>query len=362
MNAASPRMVTLVRESHGWTQRELSDRLDMTQGLVSKVENGLIALTGDKLEKFATVLDCPADLLVDEHPVRGLEVTCLHHRRKGSLMPIGVKKRVEALTHLTRVSVEGFLRGVEITADEQLERLPIEQFEAGAAEVAQVLRAQWRIPSGPITNMVALLEAVGIVVVIRPLGTHAQDAVSTWPHEIGRPPIMLVNSGLSSDRQRFTVAHELGHLVMHVMPGTEQEKEANAFAAEFLAPAEEIKPQLEGLRPSDFPRLVELKAQWGLSVAALIQRAKDLDCITDKQFRDFRIKLSKMGWTTREPVQLPDERPQTLDSVIEVHRRDHHYTVDELAAIAKMTPQALCKYYPAAADGLPAPTKLRLVK
>lgn len=362
MRAASPRMVTLVRESKGWTQRELSDRLEMTQGLVSKVENGLIALTGDKLEKFAAILDCPADLLVDEHPVRGLEVTCLHHRRKGSLMPVGVKKRVEALTHLTRVSVEGFLRGIDIDTDEQLERLPIDQFEDGAEEVAQVLRARWRIPSGPIPNMVALLEAVGILVVIRPLGTHAQDAVSTWPHEIGRPPIMLINSGLSSDRQRFTVAHELGHLVMHVMPGIDQEKEANVFAAEFLAPAEEIKPQLDGLRPSDFPRLVELKAQWGLSIAALIQRAKDLGCITDKQFRDFRIKLSKMGWTTREPVHLPDERPQTLSTVLQVHRRDHHYTVDELATIAKMTPQALCKYYPAAADELPAPTKLRLVK
>ncbi|MBT2533946.1 ImmA/IrrE family metallo-endopeptidase [Arthrobacter sp. ISL-48] len=361
MKAGAPRMVTLVRESKGWTQRDLSDRLEMTQGLVSKVENGLIALTGDKLEKVAAVLDCPVDLLIDEHPVRGLEVTCLHHRRKGSLMPVGVKKRVEALTHLTRVSVEGFLRGIDIATDEHLERLPIEEFEAGAEEVAQVLRARWRIPSGPITNMVALLEAVGILVVIRPLGTHAQDAVSTWPHEIGRPPIMLVNSGLSADRQRFTVAHELGHLVMHVMPGTEQEREANVFAAEFLAPAEEIRPQLEGLRPSDFPRLVELKAQWGLSVAALIQRAKDLDCITDKQFRDFRIKLSRMGWTTREPLNLPEERPQTLDSVLEVHRRDHHYSVDELAAIAKMTPQALCKYYPAASEQ-PKSTTLRLVK
>jgi Zn-dependent peptidase ImmA (M78 family)/DNA-binding XRE family transcriptional regulator len=359
---ASPRMVTMVREAKGWTQRDLSDRLEMTQGLVSKVENGLIALTGERLEKYAEVLDCPTDLLIDDHPVRGLEVTCLHHRRKGSLMPVGVKKKVEALTHLTRVSVEGFLNGIDITLDEQLERLPIDQFEGGAEEAAQVMRARWRVPSGPIPNMITLLEAVGILVVVRPLGTHAQDAVSTWPHEVGRPPIMLINSGLPADRQRFTAAHELGHLVMHVLPGPDQEKEANVFAAEFLAPAEELKPQLEGLRPSDFPRLVELKAQWGLSVAALIQRAKDLDCISDKQFRDFRIKLSRMGWTTREPVQLPDERPLTIDAVLEVHRRDHHYTVQDLAKIAKMTPDALCKYYPAAADTTPTQPKLRVIR
>lgn len=354
-------MVTLVREAKGWTQRDLSEHLDMTQGLVSKVENGLIALTGDRLEKFAKILDCPAELLADDHPVRGLEVTCLHHRRKGSLMPVGVKKRVEALTHLTRVSVEGFLNGIDITFDDQLERLPVEQFEAGAEEAAQAMRARWRVPSGPIPNMLTLLEAVGIMVVIRPLGTHAQDAVSTWPHEVGRPPIMLINSGLSADRQRFTAAHELGHLVMHVFPGPEQEKEANTFAAEFLAPAEEIKPQLEGLRPSDFPLLVEMKAQWGLSVAALIQRAKDLDCITDKQFRDFRIKLSRMGWTTREPVHLEDERPQAIDVVLEVHRRDHQYSVEELAKIAKMTPEALCKYYPAAAGSSHTTPNLRVV-
>lgn len=67
----------------------------------------------------------------------------------------------------------------------------------------------------------ALLERAGVTVVVRNLGTDAQDAVSMWPP--GTSPMILVNTGLSPDRTRFTLAHELGHLIMHEMPDDDQE-------------------------------------------------------------------------------------------------------------------------------------------
>lgn len=357
---AHPRLVALVRDAKGWSQQQLADQAGLSQGYVSKVESGLLDLAGDNLAVVAKALVCPETLLTDDTPIQGLEVTCLHHRRRHSKMTAATKRRIESVTHLTRITVEGLLSGIELIPEAGLQRLDIDEYQ-DPTEAARALRVSWRIPSGPIPNMLALIESVGVVVVMRALGTTAQDAVSTWPHDNDRPPVMVINTGLAPDKQRFTIAHELGHLVLHSLPSETQEREADAFAAEFLAPAADIEAQLLGLTTRDFPRLLELKAQWGISIAALIRRAKDLRLITDRQYREFHIKISRLGWRTLEPGTLPVERPQTLNEVIEVHRRDHGYSTEELAQAAVMTRGAFCKHYlPEPGDGRPA-SPLRLM-
>lgn len=358
---ARPRMVTLVRESMGLTQEKLAYDAGLSQGYISKVESGLLSLTEDNLTKVAQALKCPGELLLDDTPIQGLEVTCMHHRRRHSKINASTKRRIEALTHLTRVSVEGLLRGIELVPDTELCRLDLDQYDDDPAEAARALRATWRVPSGPITNVIELLEAVGVVVVVRSLFTHAQDAVSTWPRDAGRPPIMVVNLGMQADRQRFTTCHELAHLVLHALPDDGQEKQADMFASEFLAPAEEIAPQLAGLTTRDFPRLIQLKAQWGMSIAALIRRAHDLDLITERQYRQFQIRINQLGWREVEPGALPAETPSTLTRVMTVHLNDHGYSIEELAQTAGMLPGHFRAHYRPPGEQGPS-TTLRLVK
>ncbi len=358
---ARPRMVTLVRESLGLTQLDLGEAAGLSQGYISKVESSLLPLTGENLLKVADALKCPVELLVDDTPVQGLEVTCMHHRRRHSKINASTKRRIEALTHLTRVSVEGLLRGIELVPDTELHRLDLDLFDGDPAAAARAVRASWRVPTGPIHNVVEVLEAVGIIVVARSLVTNAQDAVSTWPRDGGRPPIMVVNLGLPADRQRFTTCHELAHLLLHTIPEDDQEKQADIFAAEFLAPAEEIAPQLAGLTTRDFPRLIQLKAQWGMSIAALIRRAYDLDEISDRQYRQFQIRLNQLGWKQLEPGAPPAETPSTLTRVMEVHLSQHGYTIDELAKTAGMLPAPFKAHYRPPGETPPA-TPLRLVQ
>lgn len=264
-------------------------------------------------------------------------------------------RRIESLTHLSRVSVEGLLHGIELAPEVGLERLDIDAYGGDPAAVARALRVAWRVPSGPIQDVLKLLEAVGIVIVIRPLGTRAQDAVSTWPHGPGKPPIMVLNDHLDPDRQRFTTCHEAGHLVMHTLPSENQEAEADQFAAELLMPANDIRHSLVGLTTRDFPKLLELKAQWGVSVAALIRRARDLATITECQYREFQIKLRRLGWHEKEPGTLPVERPATLNRVMQVHVTDNQYTVEDLAAAALMNPAPFQKRYRPPAGMPPRP-------
>lgn len=340
---ASPRMVTLVREAKGWSQADLAKTAGVTQGFVSKVENGLTELTAERLAAFAEVLGCPVALLTNHDAQHGIEVSCMFHRRRQSRITVGTAKKIEAVSHLTRITIDSLLGVGDTGTETALERLDIDDFDGDAAHIAQLLRARWRIPSGPISNLHALLDDVGVVVVVRSLDSTAQDAFTTWPR--GKAPLMVVRVGMPPDRERFTICHELGHIVMHVLPNADQEHQADLFAAEFLMPADDIRPQLVGLTTRDFPRLMELKAQWKVSIAALIQRAKTLELISDRQFREFRIKLSKFGWNTVEPIDLPVERSFLLDTVIDTYRTRHGYSDADLARMAYMTPEAFREQY-----------------
>lgn len=335
------RMVGLVREARGWTQTELAQASGLSQAWLSKLENGLADADAERLEAVASALGCPPALLASDDPVRGLEVSCLHHRRRSSKLTVATTRRIEGLAHLTRLTVEGLLDGTAAGPDAALRRLDPDE-HGGPAEVARRCRAAWRVPTGPVDSMTSLLERLGVVVVVRDLPSASQDAVSSWPAD--RPPVMLVNTGLPGDRQRFTLAHELGHLVMHLLPGDDQEREANRFAAELLVPGDEIEPALRGLTTRDLRRLMELKARWGVSIGVLVQRAKDLDCISERQFKEFRIRLARMGWSTAEPVPVPAETPVAVADAIAL-RRARGDDDRRLAAAALMTPEAFRRHY-----------------
>jgi Zn-dependent peptidase ImmA (M78 family)/transcriptional regulator with XRE-family HTH domain len=341
---ASARMITLVRESRAWSQKKLATESGLSQGYLSKVESGQMDLSGERLAAVADALDSPVELLIDDARVRGLEITCLHHRRRRSKMTVAAAKKVEAVANLTRISVEGLMADAGIAPVDRLARIDLKEC-GGPPEVARALRTEWGLSDGPIPDMLQVLEDRGVLVVVRPMGSNSQDAVSTWPADADHSPIMIVNSGLSPDRERFTVAHELGHLVMHRFPEENQEHEADHFAAEFLVPSEQIRPSLEGLRSGDFRRLMELKATWKVSIAMLIKRALDIGCISERQYKEFMIRLNQMGWRTNEPVDLPREHATLVGELIRVHVQDQGYDLQRLAAAALMRPRAFQRNY-----------------
>lgn len=332
--ALDPRMITLVREAQGWNQTHLAGLLGITQGYLSKIESGNAEIDDDLVQRIADELGCPRALLSYAGPATTIEVTCLHHRRRASTMSAATKRRIEALARLTRISAEGLLSNVELRVDHEVPRTEPSRSEPVTA--ARAIRRALNIGAGPIPDVLRVVEGAGVLIVTRPLGTASQDAVSTWPN--GGKPMMLVNSGLPTDRLRFTVAHELGHLVMHHAPADNQEEEANAFASEFLAPADEIQPDLIGLAAGDVGRLMQLKTKWGMSIAALIRRAYDLDQIDESRYRDFHIRLSRLGWRQMEPGNLPPEAPRLMHSVITALRAQEHLDVEALASAALMTP------------------------
>ncbi|WP_410648050.1 helix-turn-helix domain-containing protein [Amycolatopsis sp. cmx-4-54] len=213
---------------------------------------------------------------------------------------------------------------------------PVSTEETGGRapeEAALLLRKQWEIPPGPVGHLVRLAESHGSLVVFSPLDNATVDAYSFDTPEW---PIILLNP-LKDDyyRQRFDVAHELGHLVMHVdaEPGGRiVEDQAHRFAAEFLTPADEIAEQLPSR--ADWRRLGQLKQHWNVSLQALLFRARTLGVMSDVTYRNAMVTVSSKGWRRREPGPMPLlERPSLLPRAIELIHTETQ--VDELALAAE---------------------------
>ncbi len=167
-----------------------------------------------------------------------------------------------------------------------------------------------------------------------PFGTRKLFGMSCWS-KVGRP-FFYMNEEMPTADLRWTLAHELGHLTMHAgAPNGDPEVEADEFAAEFLCPRLEIRPQLLDL---SFDRLPNLKAYWRVSMKTLIRRAEKLDAIPQKRAVSLYKQYSARRYSVSEPYGLSPEPPTLFREALRIHFDDHHYSVEDLAEVARMNP------------------------
>jgi Zn-dependent peptidase ImmA (M78 family) len=134
-------------------------------------------------------------------------------------------------------------------------------------------------------------------------------------------PVIVISGEAPGDRLRFSVAHELGHLVMHQSIRGDLgaiEREADAFAGEFLVP--EVVAKADITSPVTLTGISHLKPKWGVSVQALIRRAFDLGIVTQRQYTYLMQQVSAHGWRKREPpnLDIPVEKPRIIPQMAEM--------------------------------------------
>jgi len=191
----------------------------------------------------------------------------------------------------------------------------------GPEQAARALREAWMFGAEPAGHLVRNLETHGVLVVFSPRQTASVDAYS-FDSRL-RPVVVLNPVKRDYYRQRFDVAHELGHLIMHgdAEPGGRiVEEQAHRFASELLMPASEIT----GLLPTAMNRgawvaLAKLKEQWGVSIQALLFRARRLGRLSDVSYRNAMVTLSTRGWRRNEPGLISAiEQPSLLPRAVEL--------------------------------------------
>lgn len=194
---------------------------------------------------------------------------------------------------------------------------PVRELE-DSEHIAVTVRAHWGLGLDPIPALAELLEERGIKVIM--LDLKDVDGLTAHVGRPGKPlaPVIVVNGQRWGERQRFTMAHELGHLLVKAEGGLDSEKAAHRFAGAFLMPPETLRAHI-GRRRQSISRgeLLELKKLFGVSVQALTYRCRDLEILPDKVFRRLFREFSRLGWRTppyEEPFAMkPAQRPRRFE-------------------------------------------------
>jgi Zn-dependent peptidase ImmA (M78 family)/transcriptional regulator with XRE-family HTH domain len=316
----------IARESRGKSQAEMAEATGVSQGHISKAENDVYNLDPKQVEKIASYLQYPTSFFYESGYLREGVSNCLYHRKRKTL-PAKVLNRVNAMMLVRNVNVHRILHGVEISAPRQFHTLDLEDFGGSAAKAARALRNAWRLPDGPVVNMVDLVESAGGVVVLAPFGHRKLFGMSCWT-PAGVNPLFYLNSEIPMADLRFTIAHELGHLTLHGVPSSgDIEAEADDFAAELLMPSASAMADLKALT---IDKAIRLKMHWKVPIKMIIRRAKELGAVTHEHGIRLYKQYSARGFNAAEPYPVPMEIPTLLARVIRVHLDDHNYTYKEL--------------------------------
>lgn len=317
-------MLVLARESRGLSQAELATAIKVSQGKISKYENGLLEPSLVDLARIAEIVDYEAEFFCQDEQVHGLGASLLFNRKRRTT-PVHVQRRVTAQVNVVRMQIERLLRAAEVGAENRIERLDIDRFDGDAEVVARRTRIAWRLPPGAVTNLTAAIESAGGIVAIFDFDTDRVDAAHMWVD--GLPPMFFMNAQVPGDRYRFSLAHELGHATMHTLPSDDVEGEADGFASELLMPAEEIGPQLGGLT---LKRAAQLKMHWKVSMQAIIVRAWRLGRINERRYRSLYTELSMHGFRRNEPFPIVIEKPTVLGQLVRLHRDHLGYSEEDM--------------------------------
>lgn len=321
----------LARQLRRLRKSDLARLIDVTPTAVGQYEAGTSKPSAAKLAKASLQLGLPVQFFASGDKVGSLEPSHTFFR---SLRRTSQAEREQAVAHavVAILIVEELERHVglpELDLPEDLHLDP-DRDPADAELVAREMRSRWSLGVGPISHLVHMLEHHGIIVIPFDPSDSTGDIDAFSRHERGRPVVVLSGRKQVRERSRFDAAHELGHLVMH--PDAEPasrplERQAHRFASAFLMPRESIINDLPTGRVN-WAQLSMLKRTWGVSMAALLYRARELDVMPAADYEKAMKYMSRRGWRRKEPGDHGSpEEPAMLNQAFDL--LDQHGTSRE---------------------------------
>ncbi len=299
-----PSRIRLARDLRGLTQQQVVAELggSISPPALSQIEAGKFRPSDAVVKQLSAALNVPQSFFTAQWPSENQAATYFRDLRSTS-----ARDR-------RRAGAQALILSNFITALEQYVRLPEvsvpslpRELDAGRDEIehaALTIRQSWELGSDPIPHVVRELERHGVAVARLSLGNTAIDAFST---RVGHRPLVFLTDDKNDNyvRSRLDASHELGHLVMHqtVEPGTKEvERQAQDFASSFLLPEDSARLELPSrLDAAGWSQLAEAKRTWGMSMAALLFRARALRMISADIYQSAMRYMSSKGWRTQEP-------------------------------------------------------------
>ena len=305
--------VRIARLLQGRTQADLAKQLEVTPAFICQLEAGTKQPSHDTLAAISVLLRVEPDFFLRQIHDEFRDEECFFRKRKTTPM----YARSRALAHGSFLTeLIGFLEEHVDFPDENIPNVP--EVSKPIDEIAEDCRAAWGLGMDtPIVNMTRVLENAGIIVA---------DFGSSWKIDAfsraGARGVVVRNTDTRiGSRLRFDLAHECGHLVMHAgqdASNPELEPAADAFAGAFLLPRQAFIAEFPRSAAPSWNSLRELKRRWGVSLSAIVRRARELRLIDALFYQRAYKQMSARGWNTNEPDEhlIANESPELLATAL----------------------------------------------
>lgn len=285
----------------------MEDLVRSMQGLVSKqaiskYENGQMMPSSQVLDAIAKSLNLPVDYFFRQ----GIQIEQISFRRNDGHIPVRAERQ---MILVAQDKMERYLHLEDLLAKDFIFKNPLKNRKistmADVEIAAQQLRIKWGAGNYPILSVYEMMESVGVKIIEFEAGADCALGFSTFVNKT--IPLIVVNlsNNHTSERKRFTALHELAHLLLKFeksVTDKERERLCHRFAGAFLCPASVFQEELGHHRTAfTLGELVSLRCRYGISIAAIVHRAKDLGVITDAYYNhiyDTHIHANPMekGW------------------------------------------------------------------
>jgi Zn-dependent peptidase ImmA (M78 family)/transcriptional regulator with XRE-family HTH domain len=352
-------LLLLARQYRERSQSEVARAAGMNQGHYSRIENGLLpdGPSEESVTRIADALAFPPSFFYQTEKAVGMPLSVHPFHRKKQGVGERVLKRVHAELNFRLIHLRRFLEAIDT---KQVLPLPFIDVDEGGGprEIARKIRAAWMVPPGPIQDLTLLAERAGIVVVWCEFGDAIDGITMMVP---GMPPCIFLDKTTPADRMRASLAHEIGHVIMHRVPTDTMEDEAYTFGAELLVPERELRREFIG-GSITLEKLARLKSKWRVSMQFLLYQAGQLGCLKPHQTQYLWKRISMLGWKTREPAETefaPDP-PKLFPRILKLHSEELGYEMADFSKLLKIYPNDLRHLY-GVQERVTAQSHLRLI-
>jgi Zn-dependent peptidase ImmA (M78 family)/DNA-binding XRE family transcriptional regulator len=340
MNSFNPKMLELARTFRELTQKQLAELLPkINQPNLSKIEKGELNVSEATAQMIANTLNYPVDFFYQDE-IR-TPLANIYFRKRATVPQKKLDKIISDVKHILK-SIDHFL--IDIELPEYL-KYSFNLSEGWTPEAAALrMREIYKLSPGPVKELVTHIEESGIIVYFYDSEEEKFDGLTAYTD--AGTPILFVNKNMPLDRMKYTLAHELGHLVMHIPcsiePWRDFENEANSFASEFLMPHKDCYRDLQNLT---YNKLAMLKSYWGVSKAFIIRRAKTVGLISESTYKYLMIELGRRNERKNETGFVELDEPKVLNEIINVLKREFQFDNQEIASYLRLSMEDYLKLF-----------------
>lgn len=284
----------------------------VTKQAIWKYENGKANPSPSVLANLASTLGVNATYLLTAPSIK---VEFIAYRKSAFLQ----KKEMQMLKNNIEQALEDRVQIMDLVGQTNISNIPIKSLPIecieDAEEAAEKMRENWKLGLEPIKNTTAMIEENSICI-MNIDANEDFDGISALVYDSEvqlKTAAIITRRDISGERQRLNLTHELGHLVLEIAEGVDEERAAFRFGAALLAPASKIYQEVGEKRALiQLQEFLLLKRQFGLSIQALIHRVHDLNIINDSHYSQWFSIINDCGWKKKEPEEWPYEESYWL--------------------------------------------------